>query len=317
MRLILLGLLTMAYAWSIAATGSAAPLSTVDQGAEPDAERSQTLVIGRISFGAQKQLTKVAALNDYTVSELAGLGIGISTGRAVVERTVAEMTALMAGGGVDYVTESLYGAIRLEAEGGGEIVLQEWKSGTPYFRAFLISPAEADIRMDALQGAHILFEDAGSTSGYFLPYVHLRSKGYRLARQGTKGAASKDVITYSFTGAEITTTARLARSKAELGAISNYDWDNTTKTPLSLRPALRIIAETAVAPRRLVIVRQDLDPRVKQALIGTLTAMADRADGQSALHDYKADKFGPLSPETARQIKAAHATYKIYGEELE
>lgn len=312
MHWIWLGLVATACAWSAAATAGAASSPS----ATPLAEKQErVLVIGRISSGARKQLPKVGALNDHVVSGMADLGV--THGRSVVERTVADMAALMADGHVDYALESLYGAIRLMKEGGGEIVLQEWKNRTPYFHTVLIAHAEADIHMDALHGAHILFEDPGSTSGYFLPYIHLRSKGYRLARKGTAEAADPAAIVYSFAGAETTIAARIARRKATLGALSNNDWRNKGKTALSLRPALRVIADTDHAPRRLVVVRRDLDPHVKQALIRLLLEMRNSAEGRDALAEYKADGFGLITPQTLGQIASARAAYALYAGEWE
>ena len=71
---------------------------------------------------------------------------------------------------VDFYSETILSALYLEAQGGGEIILREWKKGVASYRSVIVARADSGItELADLRGGKVAFEDPTSTSGFFFP----------------------------------------------------------------------------------------------------------------------------------------------------
>lgn len=280
----------------------------------PEVSQDQMLVIGRITRHPLRQFSRLQVFNDHLAARLTDTGI--RAGGVVMTRDLAEMTERLRAGEVDYLVESLYGALALEALGLVEIALHVHRNGRISYRGLMIARKDSAIRLDELGGAHLLFEDPGSTTGFFLPYLLLRSKGYRLVPAGERGADEGGALTYAFTGTETATAAGLVRGKGDLGALSDRDWHSPNKVPVTMRADLKIIGETEPLLRALLLLRTDLPRERKAALLKSLSDLSGSVAGAAVLELSEMGGIAPLSESDHEQLSRFRALYRQYAEEL-
>jgi len=280
----------------------------------PDAPRS--LVIGRITGKPSSQYDKLAAFNQLVVEELADKNITQS--KVLMASSPQEMADYLKSGKVDYLSETLFTALFLEYYGLADIALREWKGGVSSYHALIIARNDSPVqKLEDLAGGKILFEDRGSTTGFMLPFVHLRDSGLEFAPPpGTEQNTPND-LTYDFTGDETTIVGRVLRGQADAGVISNEEWENTKKTPAPFKSNLRVVGQTPDIVRSLVLTRQDLDPDLKQRLMEVLTSLHKSKRGRAALENYfHVTKFDHFTETVFKQLEWARNSCDAYGHDL-
>jgi phosphonate transport system substrate-binding protein len=136
-------------------------------------------------------------------------------------------------------------------------------------------------RLEDLKGKTIVFEDAGSTSGYLLPKLFLLRRGLKLTeKRGFNPDSAPTDISYVFAYTQETLVEQVLTQQAAAGAFSNDDFgalDEKTKVDIA------ILAQTERLPRHLVSVRSDLAPAVASRLETILLAMHEDAEGRKIL----------------------------------
>lgn len=273
----------------------------------PRAERDQTLVIGRITGKISKQYHRLEALNDYLVPKLAA--VGITQGRVILANDASHMATLLETGQVDYFSETVFTALRLEMDGHASVLLHEWKDGQPTYKTLFIatksfaSEAGAD-GVAALAGQRVAFEDGDSTSGFLLPYLYLVQHGLKPvpANSLTSPTPKPPVVSYHFADDETSVLARVMRGRATAGTVSDIEWPKEMRTP-AFRHNLQVIAETPAVLRSLTMVRGTLPADRKTALADALMALnEDDAAGEVKKAYFNTSKFAPLSQEARQQL---------------
>ena len=128
-------------------------------------------------------------------------------------------------------TETPFVAFDMMEEGLAEPLMREWKKGVAEYHTVIIARGDDEIEsLEDLRGRNFAFEDAGSTSGYFLPRVALEAAGLSLEKlDDPRGTPAGDAVGYSFANGEINVVAWVNRGLADAGAISNLDWENPKK----------------------------------------------------------------------------------------
>lgn len=276
--------------------------------------RDQTLVLGRITRHPAKQLPRLQALNDHVTRLLKGQGL--RTGAVVMAPDIRRMAERLQAGEVDYLVESLYGALVLEEMGLADIALQIHINGREHYRPVLMARAGNSLRLDRLDGAHILFEDPGSSSGFFLPWLMLRQLGYRLVQAEDVRPEAPRTLSYGFAGTEIAVSVGVVRGNADMGALSDRDWTLPGKVPESLRDDLAILHIGEPAITALLLVRADLALERRDALVTILAGLADDAAGREVLEASRLARVERLDEADARQLARYRALYRKHAEEL-
>jgi len=305
----LIPLLTGLFLWPIGwdAANAQTAVST-------DAPRA--LVIGRITGKPSSQYDKLSAFNQFIVEELGDKNITQS--KVLMASNPQEMANYLKSGKVDYLSETLFTALFLEYYGLADIALHEWKGGASSYHALIIVRNDSPFqRLEDLAGGKILFEDWGSTTGFMLPFVHLRDAGLEFAPPPGEQQNKAEDLTYDFVGDETTIVGRVLRGQADAGVISNEEWENTSKTPTPFKSHLRVIAQTPDIVRSMVLIRQSLDPDLKKRLTKVLTSLHKSKRGREALKNYfHVTKFDHFTDKSFKQVEWARNTCNAYRHDL-
>lgn len=274
---------------------SAAESERHDGAMETAPDRASTLVIGRVSSSPSEYYQRLGDLNDIVVSRLGGTGITAS--RVIFAQNMPDMIALLEEGKVDYLSETLFAALDLEWRGLGHIALREWKGGVASYRGLIVVHRDSDLSsLAGLGGQSFLFEDAGSTSGFMLPFMALQDAGLDLkpAWEALAGASTEahadraegNRLTFTFAKTEKNVVTGVALGHAAAGAVSDRDWLDPRKVPVTVRDKLKILHTSDPVPRSALVIRANLDPAVQEGLKKVLANLHEDAEGRRVLAAY-------------------------------
>jgi phosphonate transport system substrate-binding protein len=254
---------------------------------------TKTLALGVVFQGLRQPLEEhFRPLVDYAAGKLSPTGE--TKGIVVVAPTPGQMMKLLEEKRVDFYMESPYPTYLINRLGAARLLLRRWKGGIGEYRSLIFTNKESGVaRLEDLRGKIIAFEDAGSTSGYFLPKLFLFKKGFSVVEKSGVGAkASAREIGYIFAETDKNMVNLVLQNKVAAGAFSNDDYASVSEAN---KAALSILGESESVPRHLVSVRKDLpEPTIKR-LKEVLLSMDQNEEGQKILRQTDATtKFDPL-----------------------
>jgi len=143
----------------------------------------KALTLGVVYQSAPESVVeRFRSLVEYTARKLAPTGEIKSIVK--VAANTAQLIELLEQGQVDFYLESPFPTYIINRTGTGKLLLRRWKSGMSEYRGVIFtSKASRITRLEDLRGKMIVFEDPGSTSGYFLPKLLLFEKRFRVAEK--------------------------------------------------------------------------------------------------------------------------------------
>jgi phosphonate transport system substrate-binding protein len=283
----------------------------------PPAAAQRTLVLGRVSDNPKKHYKRLKAMADYMVAHMRDLGI--VEAKVLMAKDRQQMTSYLKQGKVDWVTETPFAAVIFREEAGAEVLLRRWKSGVSEYFTIFFARKDSGIRsFNGLTGKTIAFEDARSSSAYFVPASLLIDDGLKLTRLATareKPPAAK--VGYVFAGDPINITTLVYKRLIQAGAYSNLDWDDEDNLAKALRNELHIFYTSKRFPRAIELVRKDLAPRIKQRIKAVLLNIDKDPAAKSVLQGYEhTTKFDELDQEALSGLEEARRIAKTVLSEL-
>ncbi len=203
-------------------------------------------------------------------------------GTVVVAPTASQLVKLLEEKRVDFYMESPHATYLINQLGSATLLLRRWKGGMGEYRSIIFTNKKSGIsRVEELRGKMIAFEDAGSTSGYFMPKLLLFNKGLTLTEKpGLDAKVSAKEIAYIFAGSDKNVLNFVLAKKVAAGAFSNDDYAGVGEKE---KTAISILAETTNLPRHLVSIRKDLPTPLAKRLKEVLLAMHEDAEGRAIL----------------------------------
>jgi phosphonate transport system substrate-binding protein len=265
---------------------------------------AKTLTLGLVFQGRREPVEEhFRPFVDYAARKL--FPASNTKGIVTIAPSAAQLTKLLDEKKVDFYIESPYPTYVINRLGAARILLRRWKGGLAEYHSLIFSAKEGGIaRLEDLRGKIVAFEDAGSTSGFFLPKLFLLKKGFSVNEKASLQAKVRPrEIGYIFAGTYKNIVNLVLQKKAAAGAISNDDMANLED---ERRSSLAIIGESESLPRHLVSVRKDLPDPVVNRLKEILLAMDHDEEGQKILRETdNTTKFDSLpgGPETVtRQL---------------
>ncbi len=243
---------------------------------------SRTITIGVIDDDAAKQIQRFQPTVDYIASKL-GDNVTKYEGKVIVVKSLDNLTDLLLEGKVDLFMESPVSGALINKKSGSAPFLKRWKDGvSQYHTLFIVKNGSSIKTMDDFTGKTLVFEDPGSTSGYLLPKYFLTQKGFNV----NQSPGGKN-INYIFSGDDENTPAWIIDGKADIGAVSNLDFE---KYPGSLKDKLKVIGQTFDVPRHIVSHRAGLDPVLVERIKLILLDMDSDRQGIEILKNFQGTK---------------------------
>jgi phosphonate transport system substrate-binding protein len=203
-------------------------------------------------------------------------------GTVVVVPTASQLIKLLEEKRVDFYMESPHATYLINRLGSATLLLRRWKGGMGEYRSIIFTNKESGIsRVEELSGKMVAFEDAGSTSGYFMPKLLLLNKRLILTEKpGLDAKVATKEVGYIFAGTDKNILNLVLAKKVAAGAFSNDDYAGIGEKEKS---AIFILAESASLPRHLVSIRKNLPAPVAKRLKEVLLAMHEDAEGRAIL----------------------------------
>jgi phosphonate transport system substrate-binding protein len=274
-----------------------------------------TLVIGKISHNPKKHYHYLKPMVKYAVKHMQDLGINKS--KILLARSKEHLADLLEQGEVDWITETPVAAAYLHEKSGAEILLKKWKKGvSEYHSVFFTLSGHRVGKLHDLKGKVIALEDPASTSAFYFPAYTLIENGLRLVKlDSVRDKAPTDAVGFVFTREEINIATLVHKGIVDAGAFSNDDWDKEDHLPKRYRRDLKIFHRTPNIIRAVEMVRQDLDPTIRQRLQETLLKANDNPAAASVFRAYqKTKKFDKLSKEQKEAVYKLSKVVRIVDE---
>jgi phosphonate transport system substrate-binding protein len=254
--------------------------------AKASSDDPQVLVLGRISDDPKHHYGQLKPLLDYIVPRMADLGI--RKGEILMAQNLQQMGSYLRRGRVDWVSETSASGMWLEARAGAVPLLLTERFGRQTYHTVFFARRDSGIAgIDGMRGHSIAFQNASSTTAYFLPAMQLLERGESLSLLlSPRDKPDRNTVGYLFAGSERNIVTWVQKGLVDVGAISDIDWENPLMLPPAFRPDLEVIATTPDYPRALEMVRGDLDARIRERLRTLLLQAASDPDAGAALAQY-------------------------------
>ena len=261
------------------------PVATPTSPSPPVA--SGKIVLGDISDEPVKKIGRYQPMADYLANQLGKFGIGV--GEVKIAPDIETMAQMLKDGEVDLYFDSLYPAILVREQAGGDIILRRWKKGKAEYNSIFFTRSDQGLTSLAdLKGKIIGFEEPFSTSGYFVPLVYLLEAGFKpIEKRQVTSSVKKNEVGYTFTSDDENTIQWVIRNKVAGGVV-----DSTTfsEIPPETRQMLTILAETEKVPRQVVVMAAKGEPAQQEAIKTILIEMDETETGQEILQIFEETK---------------------------
>jgi phosphonate transport system substrate-binding protein len=266
----------------------------------PGFATATTLTVGSISTNADKEIATFHPLAQYLAEQLKDAGV--TQGRVVVARSIAEMAEHMKNRTVDLFFDSPYPVLAVSRLAGSQIMLRHWKRGQSDYHSLIVVRSDSPFKTIAdLKGRMIAFEDPYSTSGYFLPKMTLLNAKLRLREYSSFGTSVAAGDTgFVFSRGKETTFLLVTRDKVAAGAVGQHDYESFRKVQPN---AVRVIYESPSIPRSLLSQRKDLDATLVKRIREVLVAMEHSDHGRRILAAFEnTTRFDDVPAEARRTL---------------
>ena len=242
----------------------------------------KTLTLGIVSETHQKEIEE--HFRDFVRHVARKLSSGPAIeGKVWIASTPLDLAKLLEQGKVDFYMESAYPTYVINfTHRAGKLLLRRWKSGMADYYSVIFTRRDGGIkRLEDLKGKTIVFEDAGSTSGYLLPKLFLQRRGLKLTETTRFNADHPATdIGYVFTRSQEKLVDAVLTKQAAAGAFSDDDFSGLEEKK---KADIALLAQTERLPRHLLSVRADLAPTVAGRLEAILLAMHEDPEGRQIL----------------------------------
>jgi phosphonate transport system substrate-binding protein len=245
-----------------------------------------TISIGTVSEDAVKQIKTFQPTADY-IAEKLSTGKVRYEGKVIIAKTIDNMSDFLIEQKPDLFFDTPFAATIAANKSGSVPFLRRWRDGVPeYHSVFIVKKNSSIKKLNDFYGKTIAFEDPGSTSAYLLPKAYLIQKGFNLSEY-----PGKNNISYAYSGADENTPVWIIEGKADIGAISNVNFENY---PDSIKDKITIIERTKNVPRHVVSHRSGLEPEKVEKIKEILLNMDRDPKGIEILKNFKTGKYDEL-----------------------
>jgi ABC-type phosphate/phosphonate transport system substrate-binding protein len=263
------------------------------------AAEGRVLVFGRVFDDPVRAIRDRQEFVDYLAKKLAPAGI--TGGKIVVVDKMHLLVQALKDGKVDLFHDSVAPTLVVSKASGAIPILRQWKYGEAEYAGIIVVKKNSGINTLAdLKGKVIAFDEPHSTSTSILPRMFLQEKKLKLTEVKLHDRVRPDSIGYIY-GADGSSVNVLVTGKADAAVTIHRDFDRIKP---EIRDSLAVLGTTMAAPRNIVAIRRDLEPRLAKELKEVLLNMDKDPEGQEVLkRSQNTTKFDEISPEALGQIK--------------
>ncbi|MBI2793484.1 MAG: phosphate/phosphite/phosphonate ABC transporter substrate-binding protein [Ignavibacteria bacterium] len=185
------------------------------------------------------------------------------------------------------------------------------RHGELTYKGEFIVRADGDIdSLTQLNGRTIAYVDPSSTSGYIYPKEMLRQRGITTSREMFANGHNQ-VVTKVYQGDVDAGAVFYSPPDALTGEILDARCKVVTQYP-DVYEKVKIIALTDSIPNDPVVVRKNLDEKVRRAVIGALLKFQSTSEGRTALMTIASiEGFVPASDSDYNDVRALVERYGI------
>ena len=271
---------------------------------------NKTFTIGIISSKPKKRIKETTPLMEYIVKH----STEYDQGKILVIDNVKEMANLLKDGTVTMLSTTSYAALLIENQTNAKIMALRWKEGVESYHSVIFTRKNSQLNeIKELVGRTITFEKSSSTSGFFMPSIYLLNKGFKLQKMNSiKQKPDPDKIGYIFIddhlhqSNEINMSIWVFHRRLDASAFSNLDWDDNQTTPENAKKQLRIIAETPLFPRGVILISPTLNTTSQNALLNILFTADKTKEGIKAMEKFKrTSQFSPITSSMLKLLEEA------------
>ncbi|MDJ0717373.1 MAG: phosphate/phosphite/phosphonate ABC transporter substrate-binding protein [Prochloraceae cyanobacterium] len=272
-------------------------------------DTSTTIVLADISNYPSENIERLQPLADYLAAQLKDCGINM--GEVKVARDLETMSGWLSSGQVDLYLESPYPATIAIDRSGAKPILRRWKGGAPEYHALFFARADRGFTsLTDLAGKKIAFDEPVSTSGYLLPLAYSIEKNLNpVEKKYLREPVLKNEVGYIFSGDDENVIQWVLKGWVAAGVLDNL---NFKEIPPQIRAQLKVLARTEAVPRQLVLVREDLDPKLVSAIKTILIDMDKTPEGRDLLQKLeKTTKFDEFPEGTEAVLARMRELYEL------
>jgi len=247
------------------------------------------IVLGDISDDPAEVIEGTQPLADYLASQLTDYGI--TEGRVKIAATVDEMSYLLSTGQVDLYFDSVYPATLVSDASGAHPILRRWRFGVEEYHSVIFASKESGIEsIEDLPGHTISFDSPYSTSGFLLPSVYLLEKDLNLVgKRSFNDPVESNDVGFVFSYDDENTLQWVLSGFVAAGVTDDYNFD--VAFPEIATDNLVVLARTEAVPRQVVVLRSDIEPKLRDAIIQILITTHESEVGQAILVPFQTSKF--------------------------
>ncbi|MBI5675420.1 MAG: phosphate/phosphite/phosphonate ABC transporter substrate-binding protein [Nitrospirae bacterium] len=240
----------------------------------------QTLVIGLIpEQNIFKQIEKYTPLADY-LSEKLGLKIQLKIlaryGNIINNFQSERMDGAFLG--------SFTGALAHSKLGLEFIARPENLNGISTYRGLIFVRKDSGInKAGDMKGKIFAFVDKATTAGYLLPLAYFKMNGIRDYKKYLKE-------TY-FSGTHEDVIRDVLNRKADIGAAKDTVYYRIAQSDRGILDELSLLEKSPEVPENALVLRKDMDNKIKKRLKELLLNMHNDPEGEKILKTFGARKF--------------------------
>ncbi|MDO8664554.1 MAG: phosphate/phosphite/phosphonate ABC transporter substrate-binding protein [Candidatus Liptonbacteria bacterium] len=237
----------------------------------------------------------------YVASKLTSYGV--KDGNFVAVQNPYEASVLMRQGKLDIYVDSPFPAYVVAKLAGSEPLVNRWKREQELYHSNIFVKKDSKIKtLDDLKGKMMVFQKPDSTSAYFLPKAELIKRGYTFTKKtGPGDKVLPNEIGYYFASGDVESFHDVFTGKAAASAQNDADFKTIASTTAS---QYRFIFSTVDVFRHVIVIRANLDPKLKNAIKQILLDMDKTPEGLKILSDFKkTTKFSEFLPNAETAFK--------------
>ncbi|KAF6246980.1 hypothetical protein C6990_07825 [Nitrosopumilus sp. b3] len=207
--------------------------------------------IGTIHRDSAKMVKRYQPLADYIAEKISDEN-KVFMGKVSILPNPEKMIESINNHEMDLYFDSPLIGIKIMQDADIEPFLLSWKEGHREYHTVFITPIDSEITFDNLFNKTLVFEDMESTSGYFLPVIHLQNAGYSIDLDGT------DDFSFVFSKDDENTPIWILEGRGDVGTTSNLDFEDI---PTNIKERVKIIESTKSLPRQMVFVGNHVEQK--------------------------------------------------------